>query len=167
MNRRPLHPEAKYRRGLPAPQHAWPGTDRPWVSAGVHRWPWRLSLGHSVVSACAPNSSGHSRMRLAMRLGLTSSLMFDDGRKTDCLARREGSRDQHESMLLSRQPRGCKASVLCISLWMVYPNTLVSCYAAVDERGCGKVDNRRNAAFTPAASPLLSTCKVSCPQCSL
>ena len=48
-------------------------------------------------------------------------------------------------MLLSRQPRGCKASVLCTSLWMVYPNMLVSCYGAVDEQGCGKVDNRRNA----------------------
>ena len=42
-------------------------------------------------------------------------------------------------------PGGSKASVLCISLWMIYPNTLVSCCAAVDERGCGKVDNRRNA----------------------
>ena len=79
-----------------------------------------------------------------MRLGLISSLMFDDGRKADCLARREGPRDQHESMLSSRQPRGCKASVLCTSLWIVYPNTLVSRYAAVDERGCGKVDNRRS-----------------------
>ena len=38
----------------------------------------------------------------------------------------EGSRGQPESMLLSRQPRGSKASVLCISLWMIYPNTLVS-----------------------------------------
>ncbi len=51
-------------------------------------------------------------------------------------------------MLLSRQPRGCKASVLCISLWMVCPNMLVSRRAAVDEPGCGKVDNRRNAVLT-------------------
>ena len=50
----PLRPEAKYRRGLPAPQHAWPGTDRPWMSAGVHRWPWRLSLTSSLSRrACA------------------------------------------------------------------------------------------------------------------
>ena len=40
-----------------------------------------------------------------MKLGLTSPLMFDDGRQADCLARREGSRGQHESMLLSRQSR--------------------------------------------------------------
>jgi hypothetical protein len=53
-------------------------------------------------------------------------------------------------MLLSRQPRGCKASALCISLWMVYQNTLVSCCVIVDERACGKVDNRRN------VSPYLS-----------
>jgi hypothetical protein len=39
-------------------------------------------------------------------------------------------------------PGGCKASVLCISLWMIYANTLVSRCVAVDERGCGKVDNR-------------------------
>ena len=68
--------------------------------------------------------------------------MFDDARQADCLARREGSRDQRESMLLSRQPRGCKASVLCISLWMIYANMLVSRCVAVDERDCGKVDNR-------------------------
>ena len=29
-------------------QHPWPGTDRPWVSAGVHRSPWRLSLTLSL-----------------------------------------------------------------------------------------------------------------------
>jgi hypothetical protein len=38
-------------------------------------------------------------------------------------------------------PGGSKASVLCISLWMICLNTLVSRCAAVDERGCGKVDN--------------------------
>jgi hypothetical protein len=79
--------------------------------------------------------------------------MFDDGSQADCLARREGSRDQHESMLLSRQPRGAKASVLCISLWMISPNTLVSRCAAVDERGCGKVDNRRSASPYPSRGP--------------
>jgi hypothetical protein len=44
----------------------------------------------------------------------------------------EGSRGQPESMLLSRQPRGSKASVLCISLWMIYLNTLVSPCEYVD-----------------------------------
>jgi hypothetical protein len=70
-------------------------------------------------------------------------------------------------MLLSRQPRECNASVLCISLWMIYPNTLVSCRAAVDERGCGKVDNRRTPALTLIAGLRLSICGVSCPQCSM
>jgi len=36
---------------------------------------------------------------------------------------------------------GRKASVLCISLWILSANRLVTCCAAVDERGCGKVDN--------------------------
>jgi hypothetical protein len=47
-NRRPLRPEANYKRGLPAPQHPWPGTDRPWVSAYVHCCPWRSSLTLSL-----------------------------------------------------------------------------------------------------------------------
>jgi hypothetical protein len=33
---------AKCRRRLPVPQHVWPGTDRPWMSAGVRCWRWRL-----------------------------------------------------------------------------------------------------------------------------
>ncbi len=70
-------------------------------------------------------------------------------------------------MLLSRQPRGCQASALCIILWMIYTNTLVSRCAYVDEQGCGKVDNRRNGSPYPVAGLLLSTCGVSCPQCSL
>jgi hypothetical protein len=53
----------------------------------------------------------------------------------------EGSRGQPESMLLSRQPRGSQASVLCISLWMIYSNTLVSPCENVEERACGNVDN--------------------------
>ncbi len=43
MKRR-LRPEAKLRRGLPAPQHAWPAADSPCVSAGAHRCRWRVSL---------------------------------------------------------------------------------------------------------------------------
>lgn len=38
-DRWPLRPEAKYGHGLPAPQHPWPGTGRPWVSTRVHRKP--------------------------------------------------------------------------------------------------------------------------------
>src|ERR1035441_6704825 len=44
----PLRPEAKLRCGLPGPQHAWPAADGPCVSAGVHRWRWRLSLSWSL-----------------------------------------------------------------------------------------------------------------------
>jgi len=50
-------------------------------------------------------------------------------------------------------PGGCKGSGLCISLWMLSANWLVSCCAAVDERGCGKVDNRRNASPYPSREP--------------
>jgi len=54
LNRRPLRPEAKLRHELPAPQRAWPAADRPWVSADVRRWPWRLSLTSSLGRcACA------------------------------------------------------------------------------------------------------------------
>src|SRR6266496_2528599 len=54
FGRRPLRPEAKLRYGLPAPQHVWPATDRPLMSADVRRWPWRLSLTSSLsLRACA------------------------------------------------------------------------------------------------------------------
>jgi hypothetical protein len=57
LSRWPLRPEAKYRRGLPAPRHARPATDRPWMSAGIHRWRWRLSLTSSLSRcACADGS---------------------------------------------------------------------------------------------------------------
>ena len=39
-------------------------------------------------------------------------------------------------------PGLAKASVLCISVWMIYINTLVSRRRAVDWRVCGNVDNR-------------------------
>lgn len=64
-----------------------------------------------------------------MRLGVANPLMFDgdydgnDGRQVDCCS---GPQGQHESALLSRQPRGCKASVLCISLWMLSANRLAT-----------------------------------------
>jgi hypothetical protein len=38
-------------------------------------------------------------------------------------------------------PGACQANALCISLWMISVNTLVCHCTAVDERGCGKVDN--------------------------
>ena len=44
-------------------------------------------------------------------------------------------------------PGGCKASVLCIRLWMLSINRLVSHYASVDGRGCGKVDNCQSVGF--------------------
>jgi hypothetical protein len=56
-------------------------------------------------------------------------LLFDgnrdgnDGRQVD---RGKGPQGQPESILVSRQPWECKASVLCISLWMIPANRLVS-----------------------------------------
>ena len=47
----------------------------------------------------------------------------NDGSQVD---RGKGSQGQHESILVSRQPRECKASVLCIILWMIPANRLVS-----------------------------------------
>ena len=100
--------------------------------------------------ACQPSGGWYSATRCrrwpnrspgGRRCTAPGTAWRPDGRQADCIARREGSRGRHESMLLSRQPRGCKASVLCISLWTIYPNTLVSRRAAVEERGCGKVDN--------------------------
>ena len=41
-------------------------------------------------------------------------------------------------------PGACQAGVVCISLWMNSVNMLVNRCAAVDGRGCGKVDNRRD-----------------------
>lgn len=61
----------------------------------------------------------------------------DDRQVDHCI----GPQGQRKSTLLSRQPWGCKASVLCTSLWMLWLNKLVSCCAAVNERVCGKVDN--------------------------
>src|SRR5215469_16450158 len=76
--------------------------------------------------------------------------MFDgdhDGNDGGQVDRRKGPQGQRESTLQSRQPRGCKASVLCISLWMVSTNRLVTCCTPVDERGCGKVDNSQAASL--------------------
>ena len=50
-------------------------------------------------------------------------------------------------------PGPAQASALCISLWMVLVNTLVSHYPAVDERDCGNVDNRCNVGLLRVAAP--------------
>ena len=75
-----------------------------------------------------------------MRPGLIN-LEVSDGNDDRQAERCEEPQGQRESMLLSRQPRACKASVLCISLWRLSPNGLVSICAAVDQQPCGKVDN--------------------------
>ena len=40
-------PGAKYRRGLLAPQHAWPWSGRPWVSASLRSGRQRLRPSHA------------------------------------------------------------------------------------------------------------------------
>ena len=40
-------------------------------------------------------------------------------------------------------PGACHPSALWMSLWMIWLKMLVNYYIAVDKRGCGKVDNRR------------------------
>jgi hypothetical protein len=95
-----------------------------------------------------------------MRLGPVRPAA-DRHRQADQLPERtRRTRGQHESMLLPRQPRGCKASVLCISLWMIQANILVSGCVSVDRRGCGKVDNRGKASLagSSAIAAYLFTC---------
>ena len=50
-------------------------------------------------------------------------------------------------------PGPAKANVLCISLWMIYVNMLVSHGVAVERRGCGKVDNRWDADLMQVVRP--------------
>ena len=78
-----------------------------------------------------------------------------------------GAQGQHESTLVSRQPRGCKGSVLWIGLWMLSANRLVNRCEAVDERGCGKVDNGEDASLAQVRKPLLSKSAMRFPQFSL
>jgi hypothetical protein len=63
-------------------------------------------------------------------------------------------------------PGACQASVLCISLWMISVNIMISECSPVDGRGCGKVDNRRNKPPHPVAGVRLSTGAASYPQAS-
>ncbi len=58
--------------------------------------------------------------------------------------RRRGSGASMRARSYHASPGPCQASVLCISLWMTSVNMLVNHYTAVDWRGCGKVDNRRD-----------------------
>ena len=51
----PLRPEAKYRRGLPAPQHAWAGRGRSGRLGG-----WGVNWSRGCNRPCAPLVSGYS-----------------------------------------------------------------------------------------------------------
>jgi hypothetical protein len=51
----PLRPQAKYRRGLPAPQHAWPGRGRSGRLGG-----WGVNWSCGCNRPCAPLVSGHN-----------------------------------------------------------------------------------------------------------
>ena len=88
----------------------------------------------------------------------------NDGGQVD---RGTGAQGQYESRLLSRQPRGCEASVLLIGLWILWVNALVSRCEVVDGRCCGKVDNDEDTDLTRVGRPLLSTSGRSFPQFSL
>jgi hypothetical protein len=50
---------------------------------------------------------------------------------------------------------------------MLSANRLVTCCAAVDERGCGKVDNSSDASLAEVEKLPLSTTGGKYPQCSL
>jgi len=50
-------------------------------------------------------------------------------------------------------PGPAKANVLCISLWMISVNMLVSNWVAAERRGCGKVDNRWDADLMRVVGP--------------
>ena len=78
----------------------------------------------------------------------------NDARQVGLLS---GRRASTRARSYRASPGGCKASVLCISLWMLSANRLVTCHAAVDERGCGKVDNSEDASLAQVGKLLLST----------
>ena len=60
----PLSLEAEYTPGLPAPQHAWLGAVRPWMSAGGRDC-------RSLVCACADDDDGLCHVsRMAARTSL-------------------------------------------------------------------------------------------------
>jgi hypothetical protein len=49
------------------------------------------------------------------------------------------------------QPLTSQDNALCINLWTVQVNLLVSGYPAVDDRGCGNVNNRDRTRFCQVA----------------
>ena len=63
-------------------------------------------------------------------------------------------------------PGACQSNVLCIGLWMIYVNTLVNLSTAVDERCCGKVDNRCDTGSCQVADRPRSTGRCAYPQAS-
>jgi hypothetical protein len=54
-----------------------------------------------------------------------------------------------------------------IGLWMLSENRLANRCEAVDERGCGKVDNGEDASLPQVGKPQLSTSGMRFPQFSL
>ena len=64
-------------------------------------------------------------------------------------------------------PGGAKASVLWIDLWILLANRLLNRCEAVDEWGCGKVDNDEDASLAQVGNPLLSTSAMRFPQFSV
>jgi len=104
---------------------------------------------HRAVPRGGCRACAHEELRDACGTSSARSA-FRSGRAR-WLPRPQRAQGQHESRLLSRQPRACQASVLCISLWIVSVNMLVNHCTAVDVRGCGKVDNRGEA--SPGRAP--------------
>ena len=63
-------------------------------------------------------------------------------------------------------PVACQGGVLWMGLWVICVNTLVSLSAAVDGRGCGKVDNPGMGESCEVASPLPCLGETKYPQAS-
>ena len=115
----------RYRRAAPSgflsdPAACWGGPGRP------HR---RLQVLVIIDIARGSHPRGQRGRRFGHRQGATAA------------AHAEEPRASMRACSYHASPGACQASALCISLWMLYENTLVSHHRAVDERGCGKVDN--------------------------
>ena len=98
----------------------------------------------STVGRGDCHSLRHSVVRARTAVGLTATATATmTGRLTAAREPRASmrARSYHAS------PGGCKASVLWIGLWMLSANRLVKRCEAVDEQGCGKVDNREDASL--------------------
>ena len=64
---------------------------------------------------CLPGEAGGPGIILARREPERSAF----GYPRAMTARTQRTQGRRESMLLSRQPRACKASALCIRLWII------------------------------------------------